>query len=395
MVAYILWVVLLLSIGLTSSKKRDIASLREQGRKDTATVVTVSIMIWHTQEFEESFNDTSGKKMDEFIKKMLDDANKGFENSKIPVRVAKHAVKIHPKLSENKEKKAQWKNGKTLELVDFQYSMFKNELLNCADAATFLVIDWGKENSGGGAPTGTADSCHTFSIIKKKTIERWYTTFGHELGHNFGANHDVAHDKQNVSGDTHGHQIQPPGKPGYFTIMAYNGPGHDTPANYYSNPDVIFPETKTPTGIPGVSNVARVITQNRFLMASCGNEEPSGRCIDCKLHPDIDLCITCCERVQLRGNTAENYGGTYNIYKATPTSYNRKVYKHETKDYCLYYSGGEKGFWIFNECNQIDKMSQQYHIGSNVTENKCVHSEKLKWYIGKKFQPSMEVSCID
>jgi len=382
---------------LASSKERDIVSLQEQGRNDRNTFVTVSVMIWHTQEFEDSFKDTSGKKMDEFIKKMLDDANKGFENSNIPVKVVKHAVKIHPKLSENKEKKATWKNGKTLELIDFQTSMFKHELLNCADTATFLVINWGKKNSGGGAPTDTTGSCKTFSIMTKRSIERWYT-FGHELGHIFGAFHDVPHlnktGNYKPEGDNHGHLIQPPGKPGYFSIMAYDGPGHDTAANYYSNPDIIFPITKQPTGVRGVSNVARIITENRFLMASCGNEEPDGRCIDCKLHPDIDLCITCCDRVQLRGINAEHYAGTYSKYKESNM---RKVYKHQTEDYCLYYSykGGEKGFWIFNECNQVNNLSPSYHIGSELTDNKCVHSEKLKWYIEKKSQPSMEVSCID
>merc|ERR1712243_212944 len=125
MVAYTLWIVLLLSIGQASSKRRDILALEEQGRKDTTTDVTVSIMIWHTQEFEESFNDTSGKKMKETVNEMIQDLNKGFDNSKIPVHFVLHDIKRHPTLSENEDKKATWKNGTYLDLADFVESIIK------------------------------------------------------------------------------------------------------------------------------------------------------------------------------------------------------------------------------------------------------------------------------
>lgn len=48
--------------------------------------------------------------------------------------------------------------------------------------------------------------------------------------------------------------------------------------NYYSNPDVIFPTTGTPTGVTDVSNNARLITANRFAMAACGTDEQNGNC---------------------------------------------------------------------------------------------------------------------
>ena len=58
--------------------------------------------------------------------------------------------------------------------------------------------------------------------------------------------------------------------------MAYGTTGHWTRVNYYSSPDIIFPATGTPTGVAGVSNNARVITENRFKIAALGDE--SGSC---------------------------------------------------------------------------------------------------------------------
>ena len=54
--------------------------------------------------------------------------------------------------------------------------------------------------------------------------------------------------------------------------MAYGRPGFTRRANYYSNPDIIFPKTGTPTGVAGVSNNAKVITQNRRAFAALGDE---------------------------------------------------------------------------------------------------------------------------
>ena len=46
--------------------------------------------------------------------------------------------------------------------------------------------------------------------------------------------------------------------------MAYNGFGHYTRVNYYSNPSVMFPITNTATGVAGKADNARVITMNRW-----------------------------------------------------------------------------------------------------------------------------------
>ena len=60
--------------------------------------------------------------------------------------------------------------------------------------------------------------------------------------------------------------------------MAYRRSGYNARVNYYSNPSVILPLTGTPTGVAGVSDTARVITQNRFIMAANGDE--SAKCQD-------------------------------------------------------------------------------------------------------------------
>merc|ERR1712243_178987 len=126
---------------------------------------------------------------------------------------------------------------------------------------------------------------------------------------------------------------------------------------------------ETKTGVPGVSNVASVITKNRFLMASCGNEESNGQCNDCKIHPDYDVC------------------GSYTVYKERPEYNGRKAYKHQTDNCCLFYSGHN---WRFNLCE--NDWTKGVFFSSN-TETNCVHSDKLTWR-PYETDSTMDVSCI-
>ena len=67
----------------------------------------------------------------------------------------------------------------------------------------------------------------------------------------------------------HGHLIEKGNaSQGYRSIMAYGTTGYRRKANYYSNPDVIFPGTGTPTGVAGVSNNARVLRKMIGQMAA-------------------------------------------------------------------------------------------------------------------------------
>ena len=134
----------------------------------------------------------------------------------------------------------------------------------CQDCFTFHVTFY----------IGAYQSGYALSICKKSCAVGYYT-FGHEVGHNFGAGHDIRVYPNPFISYGRGHLIQPTGST-YRTIMAYGTTGHWTRVNYYSSPDVTFPATGTSTGIAGVSNNARVITENRFKIAALGNE--SGSC---------------------------------------------------------------------------------------------------------------------
>lgn len=47
---------------------------------------------------------------------------------------------------------------------------------------------------------------------------------------------------------------------------------HKSRINYFSNPDVIIPATSSPAGKLPYANTAKVIADNRFAMAACGDE---------------------------------------------------------------------------------------------------------------------------
>ena len=140
-------------------------------------------------------------------------------------------------------------------------------LRNTADAAVLLVQDFDDNYCGYGWIGTTYEGGPTFSTVKK-SCALGYFTIGHELGHNFGCHHNKEQDTNKNIPFGHGHLIEG----GARTIMAYHVSGYDSKVNYYSNPDVIYPGTGTPTGVEGVSNNAAVITNNRFAMAALGDE---------------------------------------------------------------------------------------------------------------------------
>ena len=73
---------------------------------------------------------------------------------------------------------------------------------------------------------------------------------------------------------------------GYRTVLAYSNPGYSRRVLHVSNPDVLFKgqtgvvlltninyvSTDYPTGVREEANNARVITENRFMMADIGDE---------------------------------------------------------------------------------------------------------------------------
>ena len=65
---------------------------------------------------------------------------------------------------------------------------------------------------------------------------------------------------------------------GSTTILAYQTHGHWARANYYSDPNMIYPPTGTPLGVVGVSNNVKVITDVRIAFAAVADE--SGTCLN-------------------------------------------------------------------------------------------------------------------
>ena len=64
-----------------------------------------------------------------------------------------------------------------------------------------------------------------------------------------------------------------------------------TRANYYSNPDQMYPPTGTPLGVKGVSNNARLLMENRRAFSKIGTE--TGKCgsNDKCSHEFLPFCI--------------------------------------------------------------------------------------------------------
>ena len=106
--------------------------------------------------------------------------------------------------------------------------------------------------------------------MTKKSCATGYFSFGHEIAHNFGCHHNpeqYPNDHTPSYPSAYGHLIAAgTASTGVRSILAYNAEGHYKRVNYYSNPDVIYPGTGTPTGVAGISNNAKVITDNRCVL---------------------------------------------------------------------------------------------------------------------------------
>jgi len=356
--------------------------LFEKGESDSVTMVTYSIMIWYTPQFRNTF--ASEEEMNLFIDLIFQETNQGYINSQIPVTAVKHDVKQHPNLTDIE-------NSSDM-LNAFADSMSLPDLLNCADSTALLIEDF---SSCGIAFLDRAFTCGAISVTKKSCATGYYS-FGHEIGHNFGSRHDPAQ-YSSTDGDGYGHWIQPTGSEefsGYRTIMAYRGFGHYYRVNHYSNPGVLF--NSNPTGVEGLSNNARLITANRFAMASCGTEEPNGECNDCSINPANEPCLNCCESITLSSTDPEflasgyvYFAGTYNKYQDSPSLNGRMVYKLESKDYCLYFTRND--YWSVNRCSDLGSTS--WYIRSSSTTKQCVHGDGLVWQYSLTVDNTMSAEC--
>lgn len=356
--------------------------LIERGEEDSETMVSFSVMIWYTPEFRATF--TSEQEMMVFIDLIFAETNQGYINSEIPLTAVKHDVKLHPTLNDL--------NDSSVMLNSFSSSMPLSDLLNCADSTALLIEEF---NSCGIAYLDRAFSCGAISVTKKSCATGYYS-FGHEIGHNFGALHNPEQ-YSSTDGDGYGHLIQPPFADvfGYRTVLAYSADGHRRRVNHYSNPNVLY--NSNPTGIVSVSNNARLITANRFAMASCGTEEPNGECNDCSVNPANELCLNCCDTVTITSTDAAYLASGYRIFAATYNKYNdtltlngRMVYKHETEHYCLYFASTDN--WVINNCRNLGSTAS--YMRTDATTKQCVHADGLLWeWNSGKEDPTMSAEC--
>jgi hypothetical protein len=244
-------------------------SLTPEQRQDTTTIVTYTVKVYYTPEFAAVTADIEG-----FIEQVIQETNQGYINSKVPLRAAaicSEQATINDKPTSK-------------EMLSAFKSMKGNSeaLRGSADVAALLVRSF---DSCGRGYLNTIGSGSTISVTAKSCALGYYS-FGHELGHNIGLMHNKEAGSNGMYDHGHGYLIAKGShSTGFRTILAYNADGHRTRVNYYSNPDVLYPTTGTATGVTGVANNARILTDNRFALAAVGDES------QCESYPIDPECI--------------------------------------------------------------------------------------------------------
>ena len=204
------------------------------------------------------------------VDRIISDTNQGYVNSEVYVRVKAHCIEQAPINEERLYSR---------EKLEDRLHIFKamkgtvRKLLNTADAAMLLTLAGTCDLSNrkhGMEPPWSEEALNTVSIVRKDCIEGF--TPAHELGHHFGALHNIEEEDDLWTKMMHGHLIEKGSSPkGRATIMAK--PSNEHPrVNYYSNPEINHPVTRTPTGVRGISDVAGLINLFRFEMAAVGDE---------------------------------------------------------------------------------------------------------------------------
>ncbi len=227
---------------------------------DTVTIVEFSVKIYYTREFATVTQDIVG-----YLDLMIAETNQGYINSQVPLRIFIH---------ETEEATMREQDDSTSLLYAFtSMKSSVKELRGSADTAVLLVNSM---NACGIAFLNTISSGNTVAVVKKSCAVGYFT-FGHEIAHSFGCQHDPQTSTNRDYPDGHGHLI-PRGQAsqGYRTILAYSRTGFETRANYYSNPDIRHDITNSFTGVRGISNNARILTENRLRMAAVGDESIIG-----------------------------------------------------------------------------------------------------------------------
>ena len=248
---------------------------------DNTTIVTYTVMFYYTAELAEDTPDLEG-----FFDQLIADTNAGYENSEIPLRIKKHCSEQVPKGSF----KSKWATPLLNELTNWNADPAITR--NGADVAALIVLNL--NSLCGIAWINTLESGATFSVTKKSCASGSYS-LAHEIGHNIGAQHDPRTSTNDEFPYAHGHLIKRGNSNlGVRTIMAYKRPKYVARVNYWSNPNVLYPITKTTTGVAGLSNNAALLTIRRYTLANVGDESIGG----CNESPTANApVITCGEEI--------------------------------------------------------------------------------------------------
>jgi hypothetical protein len=231
----------------------------DRGARDTTTIVTYTVKVYYTPQFAAVTADIQG-----YVDQVIAETNQGYVNSKVPLRVKAHCIE-----------QATINDMSSASAILSAFRTMKGTVANLrgsADSAALLVRTF---NSCGIGYLNTIGSGTTVSAAAKNCA-LGYFSFGHELGHNIGLHHNIQVATNGAFSDGHGHLIaRGSASTGVRTILAYSANGHSRRVNYYSNPNVNYPGTGTPTGVTGTSNNARVLTVQRFNLARVGDESRS------------------------------------------------------------------------------------------------------------------------
>jgi len=245
---------------LSKVEVKRIEELKYKGENDKDEIAEFTIMFYYTTDFAAHTDD-----IELFMDTIIGDMNLGYENSNIPVRAKLHCVEaadLHD-LDESRDMLHAFND----------YKPSYSEIRESADSAQLIANNF--HNCGSGYTyTATGSSGHTLTVVKKSCAFGYHSSL-HEVGHNFGCQHDEENGHNTHYEYGYGYFIGPEDldNTGYRTAMAYRKDGHATRVNYLSNPDVEY--KGFPTGDARKADNARVITENRFLMADIGDESQS------------------------------------------------------------------------------------------------------------------------
>ena len=220
-----------------------------------------SIMFYYTPELAESdefLNNTINLK--EHSEELVQKTNLGYENSNISIKAYMHCFEIAT-LRENVSNVME-------ELIE-HFSKMKGtpeKLRHSADVAVLLIYDQDDQKDDCGVAYQNAYSNGwTFSVMSRHcALDQ--LSFSHEIAHNFGAEHSLGYLINNRVTRHKGREFF------YRTIMKYPSNVQSNRTNYYSNPNIWHPITKTRTGKVGVPSNYEQFSKHIEQIAALGDE---------------------------------------------------------------------------------------------------------------------------